>query len=69
MKIFVSVSPFSLGEVKSITGARNGPVDGGDHGVEGEPRVVVVVLVPDRPTVVFAIVRRFDRVVDGDDHR
>lgn len=48
---------------------RHTPVDGGNDRVQGEARVVQVVLMPDGPAVVFAIVRRLDGVINGHDHR
>lgn len=47
----------------------NKPVDGGHGRVQGEGRVMEVVLVPDGAAMIAAVVGRLDGIVDGDHDR
>jgi hypothetical protein len=55
--------------VANLQDGQDDDVDGGDDRVEGEWRVMVRVLVPDGASVVLALTRRIERVVDAGNNK
>lgn len=55
--------------VADLENVQDNHVDGGDDRVQGERSVSAVVLVPDGSTVVLALMRRIEGVVDAGDYK